>query len=133
MILQNVVDAVDDRHNFPQYATVNNEFQFFLESACFQTLTFSDSKRMYQIGCIITPRRRRYVRTVVLEYQIKLRRTEIVIMKRHDISFSLAVFNLFRELSTWGPLSQGLTLELGACQGTLNLAVACTVAAPLTR
>lgn len=120
MILQNLVDCKEDRRNFLLYATVSVEFRSFLEPICFHTITFSNARRMFQMDSIITPRRRRYVRTVALEYEIRLRRTEIVSVQRHDISFSVAVWQLFRELSTWEPTSQGLKLELSACQGTLD-------------
>lgn len=120
MILQDVVDCEEDRPHFPKYATVSLEFQLFLEPVCFQAITFTGITRILEVNNIITPRRRRYVHSVSLEYEIKLRGTEIATCRRHDISFTIAVWQLFRELSTWEPTPKGLRLELSACQGVLN-------------
>lgn len=120
MILQNVADCEEDRPNFPRYATVSAEFQSFLEPVCFRAITFSNAKRMFEMDRIVTPARRRYVHTVSLEFEIKLSRAEIVTGMRHDIFFTMAVWQVFRELSTWEANPQGLKLELGAHMGPLS-------------
>jgi hypothetical protein len=109
MILANLADSEGSRSDLPKFATVSKEWQVFFEPVTFASLTFRNYRRMCDMNRKVRGARRGYVKSIRLQYEADVRpeQSADTARCRNDIFFTMAVFQLFAELSYWEPSAQG--------------------------